>query len=222
MFCCMKSAMNAVRYAISAKFWNPKTATFSRKMTNLKMNDNIVNAALFSPDKTKFHDEYEEIRKLREGSCASVHLCRHKGTGNVVEVKIVQRAKLRISDVEFVLNEVSIMKSLCQYNKYIVKILDFYEEEDFFYLVREHMSGGNVFDQLSTKTKYTEKSAKELTKSLLIIVKCMHDNGIAHRDLRPQNLIFVSIRCHRWAMYLDRRIFYYFTYKYFFSMKQKV
>jgi len=185
----LKGAMNAVRFAISANFWNPETTTFSRDTTKLKMNDLVVNAALHSPTKSKFHDEYEQLRKLREGSCATVHLCRHKGTGEIFAVKIVRRAKLRPSEDEFVLNEASIMQSLSRYDKYVVQILDFYEEEEFFYLVRDYMSGGNVFDRLSTKTKYTEKNAKELTKSLLEAVKCMHEAGIAHRDLKPQNLL---------------------------------
>jgi serine/threonine protein kinase len=60
-------------------------------------------------------------------------------------VKIVRRAKLRPSEDEFVLNEVSIMQSLSQYDKYVVQALDFYEEEEFFYLVRDYMSGGSVF-----------------------------------------------------------------------------
>lgn len=60
-------------------------------------------------------------------------------------MKIVRRAKLRPSEDEFVLNEVSIMQSLSQYDKYVVQALDFYEEEEFFYLVRDYMSGGNVF-----------------------------------------------------------------------------
>ena len=181
--------MNAVRFAISANFWDPETTTFSRATSNLKMNDNVVNAALHSPTKSKFHDEYELLRKLRKGSCTTVHECRHKGTGEIFAVKIVRRAKLRPSEDEFVLNEVSIMQSLSRYDKYVVQLLDFYEEEEFFYLVRDYMSGGNVFDRISKQNKYTEKNAKELTKSLLTAVRCMHDAGIAHRDLKPQNLL---------------------------------
>jgi serine/threonine protein kinase len=124
--------MSAVRFAISANFWNPETTTFSRETTKLKMNDVVVNAALHSPTKSKFHDEYEKLRKIREASCATVHLCRHKGTGDIFTVKIVRRAKLKLIEDEFVLNEVSIMQSLSQYDKSVVQVLDFYEEEDFF------------------------------------------------------------------------------------------
>ena len=200
--------MKAVRFAVSANFWNPGKTTFSKWSTNIKMNDNAVNAALHCPIKSRFYDEYELLRELRNGSCATVHECRHKETGDVFAVKIVRRAKLRHSEDEFVLNEVSIMQSLSSvHDKHVVQAIDFYEEEDFFYLVREYMSEGNVFDRLSKKTKYTEKDAKELTRSLLEAVKCMHDAGIAHRDLKPQNLLLrVSAREDRTYIFMLRSL----------------
>jgi len=188
----LKGAMNAVRFAIGANFWNNECTTFSRGPTRLNMSDNVVNAALNLPTKSKFHDEYELLGKIRSGSCATVHECKHRGTGEMFAVKIVRRAKLRPSDDELVLNEVSIMQSLSRYEKYVVQVLDFYEEEEFFYLVRDFMSGGNVFDRILKKSKYTEENAKELTKSLLTAVQCMHEAGIAHRDLKPHNLLFRS------------------------------
>eukprot|EP00536_Pseudo-nitzschia_multiseries_P005552 jgi/Psemu1/254593/estExt_Genewise1Plus.C_1040074 len=102
-------------------------------------------------------------------------------------VKVIDRNKLKEKDIQSVYREVEIMKELK--GKYVVQVIDFFEEEEFFYLVREYMDGGNVFFQLSKKTKYTEENAKELTRSLLRAVQCMHDSGIAHRDLKPQNLL---------------------------------
>jgi calcium/calmodulin-dependent protein kinase I len=115
----------------------------------------------------------------------------------VYAVKIIRRAKLRASEDEFVMNEVSIMQSLSAYGQYIVQLLDFYEEEHYFYMVMDYMGGGDVFDRVLEKTKFTEKDARNLTNVLLKATRCMHEAGVAHRDLKPQNLLFtVSIGVH--------------------------
>ncbi|MGK3759838.1 MAG: serine/threonine protein kinase [Bacillariaceae sp.] len=124
--------MKAVRFAISANFWNNKCTTFSRETTKLKTNDNVVSAALHSPAKSKFHDEYRILGTLRKGSCATVHECQHIGTGDVFAVKKVRRAKLRPSEDEFVLNEVSIMQSLFQYENMLSRFLTFMKKKIFF------------------------------------------------------------------------------------------
>ena len=90
----------------------------------------------------------------------------------------------------YVLNEVAIMQSLSEYGrKYVVQVIDFYEEPDYFYVVMDLMNGGDVLDRLYQRTKYTEEDAKQLIKRLLEAVACMHSLGIAHRDLKPQNLL---------------------------------
>lgn len=40
---------------------------------------------------------------------------------------------------------------------------------------------GDVFDQIVERQNYTEKDARDLAKVLLKAVKCLHENGIAHR-----------------------------------------
>jgi serine/threonine protein kinase len=191
----LKGAMNAVKFAISADFWNAETITFSRQTREMTLDDNVVKDALWSPTKTRFDDEYEVKRKIRKGSSATVYECEHKGTKEVFAVKIIKRKKLSASEDEFVLNEVSIMQSLSQFGKYIVQLLDFYEEEEYFYLVMDYMGGGDVFDRVLEKTKYTEEDARKLTMVLLKAARCMHSSGVAHRDLKPQNLLLtVSLR----------------------------
>jgi serine/threonine protein kinase len=185
----LKGAMNAVKFAISADFWNAEAITFSRQTRTMVVDDSVVTDALWSPAKIKFDDEYEVKRKIRKGSCATVYECEHKATKETFAVKIIRRAKLRASEDEFVMNEVSIMQSLSQYGKYIVQLLDFYEEEEYFYLVMDFMGGGDVFDRVLEKTKYTEEDARKLTMILLKAVRCMHEAGVCHRDIKPQNLL---------------------------------
>jgi len=47
-------------------------------------------------------------------------------------------------------------------NSNIVKLLDFFEEGDFSYLVTVHISGGELYDRIVAKSFYDETQAKVL------------------------------------------------------------
>lgn len=181
-----RGAISAVKFAKSAGFWNSENVTFSRQA---KVDDDMVNEVINTPSKLKFDEKYKVKRKIRKGSCATVYECLHKGTGEKFAVKIIKRSKLQKTGDEFILNEVAIMQSLSPYGEHIVQLLDFYEEEEFFYLVMDFMGGGDVFDRVLEIGKYSESDARKLTTSLLKGVHCMHTSGVAHRDLKPQNIL---------------------------------
>jgi len=183
-----RGAISAVKFAKTAGFWNSENVTFSRQN---KVDDNMVNEVM-SSGKLKFDDKYKVTRKIRKGSCATVYECTHNNSGEKFAVKIIKRSKLQKTGDEFILNEVAIMQSLSPYGDHIVQLLDFYEEEEFFYLVMDFMGGGDVFDRVLEIGKYSESDARKLTTSLLKGVHCMHISGVAHRDLKPQNLLLDS------------------------------
>lgn len=211
----LKGAMGAVRWAASASFWAPGKVSFSQqqsssttttKSTGNNSNSIVENdvalaakiateevekaeAAQANIQKQSFRDRYDLVTKIRKGSFATVWECQHKTTQERFAVKIIKRTGLSGDDDEAVMNEVSIMQSLSDYGKYVVKLMDFYEEEEYFFIVMELMNGGDVFDQIVEKTSYTEKDARDLAKFLLQAVQCLHQNGIAHRDIKPQNLL---------------------------------
>ena len=88
---------------------------------------------------------------------------------------------------EAVFHELAVLKSLK--NPKIMEVNDFFEEDDAFYLVMELMNGGDVFDRILSLSKYTEKDARDLVRFLLETVFYIHSKGVAHRDLKPQNLL---------------------------------
>ena len=194
-----KSAVQALRFAANAPFWNTDAVSFAKQLNDWDEADGSDQSkqnrksSLMStvPTAVQFHNSYELKHKLRKGSYATVWECTHKHSGETLAVKIILRKGLDPTDDEAVLNEVSMMQCLRE-NPHVVQLKDFYEEPDYFYLVMEHMAGGDVFDQIVQRNKYTEKDARDLVVTLLTAVGSIHQAGIAHRDIKPQNLLLLS------------------------------
>uniref|UniRef100_A0A7S4DC48 non-specific serine/threonine protein kinase n=1 Tax=Heterosigma akashiwo TaxID=2829 RepID=A0A7S4DC48_HETAK len=137
-----------------------------------------------------FEGMYELQRELGSGSFSTVREGIHKQTNERFAVKVIKRMNLSREDEEALAEEVTILHGINHPN--IIKVFDFFEEKDFYYLVTELMQGGELFDRIVKKTFYNEKEARDLVKILLSIVKHCHENDIVHRDLKPENLLMTS------------------------------
>jgi serine/threonine protein kinase len=120
-----------------------------------------------------------------------VKLGTHKRTGQRVAVKCIDRSGLPEDGEASLRQEVDILKALDHPN--IVKLIDFFEEDKFFYVVMEYLEGGELFDRIVKKNCYNEKEARDLVFSMLSAMKYCHDRQIAHRDMKPENLLLASL-----------------------------
>ena len=78
---------------------------------------------------------------------------------------------------------------MCQHPN-IVKLLDLFENIDYYYIVLECMEGKDMFDYLKSRSfKITEDRAKELMFQLMQAVEYLHSYGIVHRDLKLENIM---------------------------------
>ena len=75
---------------------------------------------------------------------------------------------------------------------HIIQLHDFFDEDQFYFLVMERVTGGELFDRIIEKGCYNENEARSVCKILLNAVAYMHNQGIAHRDLKPDNLLLVE------------------------------
>jgi calcium/calmodulin-dependent protein kinase I len=74
----------------------------------------------------------------------------------------------------------------------VVKLFEIYDEGSVIYLVMEIMNGGELFDRIIEKSKYSEVQAAETVKPLVDAIRYCHESDIIHRDLKPENLLYES------------------------------
>lgn len=126
--------------------------------------------------------------KLGDGNFAVVKRCVEKSTGKAYALKIMDKSKTKgIKEAKMVENEVAVMRSVDHPS--IIKLVDVFDTPAFLYLVLELSEGGDLFDRVVSKSKYSEDDAVVLIHSLATAVHFLHSRNIIHRDLKPENLL---------------------------------
>ena len=134
-----------------------------------------------------FFEEYELKEKLGEGSYGSVYKVIQRKTNYLRAVKAIK--KKNVDKNEF-LNEIEVLKTVDHPN--IIKLFDCYFDRNFYYMVEEYCSGGDLFDYIQEEKCFNEKKAKIIFKQLLSAVNHLHKKNIVHRDLKPENIVFIK------------------------------
>lgn len=80
----------------------------------------------------------------------------------------------------------------CHGHPNIIQLIEFFEEEERFYLVFEKVNGGPLLNRIQEYVHFTEKEASQIIKDLASALNFLHKKGIAHRDLKPENILCVS------------------------------
>lgn len=93
-------------------------------------------------------------------------------------------------EIKHLESEVEVMSKLDHPN--IIKLIDYYEENDMYYIVLEYADGGVLFDKIIEKKFYTEAEARDVIKSITNAIAYFHERNIVHRDLKPENILLSS------------------------------
>lgn len=59
------------------------------------------------------------------------------------------------------------------------------------YIVTDYLEGGDLgYYMYIKKKKFTENQAKFITANIILALEFVHGNGVIHRDVRPENVVF--------------------------------
>ncbi|XP_031620259.1 calcium/calmodulin-dependent protein kinase type IV isoform X2 [Contarinia nasturtii] len=137
---------------------------------------------------------FKELYKLTgdilgEGAYASVQTCVNIYTDLEYAVKIIDKipghARARV------FREVETFHH-CQGHPGILQLIEFFEDEDKFYLVFEKINGGPLLTRIQEHVRFSEHEAAQIIKEIASGLDFLHKKGIAHRDLKPENILCVS------------------------------
>jgi len=74
-------------------------------------------------------------------------------------------------------------------NKNIIKLHHALEDEQHMYFFMDYKAGGDMFSYLNKMGRLPEAKARNFFKQLLEGVEYLHNKGIAHRDLKLENIL---------------------------------
>ena len=128
------------------------------------------------------------LRLIGEGGMARVYLASREGDDVPLVVKILRREVLK--------NRTALQRFMEEYalveriqSRHVARIYDHGQSEDHAYLVMEFFEGGDLMKRLGGEALAPAEGLR-VFRELMFALGDIHEKGILHRDLKPQNLMF--------------------------------
>ena len=132
---------------------------------------------------------YIKLKKIGTGSYGTVYLARNKYNDELVAIKeIPKTSEDLLSDGE-IMDEINILKKLDHPD--IVRILEFYNTEEKYYIINEYIPGGELFEQINNI--FSETQIAVMFRQILSGLAYLHSNNIIHRDLKLENILINEV-----------------------------
>uniref|UniRef100_A0A671TS95 Serine/threonine-protein kinase DCLK2 n=1 Tax=Sparus aurata TaxID=8175 RepID=A0A671TS95_SPAAU len=132
------------------------------------------------------NEKYQVGKVIGDGNFAVVKECVERSTGQEYALKIIDKARC-CGKEHLIENEVAVLRRVRHPS--IIQLIEVDETPSQLFLVMELVKGGDLFDAITSSTKYSERDASAMVFNLAGAIKYLHRMNIVHRDIKPENLL---------------------------------
>jgi len=157
----------------------------------------IKEESMISISNRLFINEIKEIPKkkyitqklLGVGTYGKVYLVQNKYTKEYFAMKEIPKTSEDLLSDNEIMDEIEILKNLDHPD--IVRITEFYNTENSYYLINEYCKYGELYEQV--KNEFSETQIAVMFRQILSGIAYLHSNNIIHRDLKLENILINDI-----------------------------
>ncbi|CRK10100.1 hypothetical protein BN1708_009906 [Verticillium longisporum] len=133
------------------------------------------------------------LEKMGDGAFSNVYRARDTtGEHGEVGIKVVRKYEMNSMQRANILKEVQIMRQLDHPN--IIKLVDFSESRQYYYIILELAPGGELFHQIVRLTYFSEELSRHVIVQVAKALEYLHEErGVVHRDIKPENILFEPV-----------------------------
>ena len=129
-------------------------------------------------------------KDIGEGYFGKVKLGIFKPTNEKYAIKIINKKLMKVKMKKSKFKEIDIIKKFNHFNViYVYKVIDTPEN---YFIVMEYCKNGELFEYISKKERLQEDEASSFFYQIINGVEYIHSKGIAHRDLKLENLLLTE------------------------------
>jgi len=171
--------LNEINFSISNRKNKPL-----KSLSNLPIGTvNVIRKQIGDPN-----INYTVIKALGHGSFGHVFKVVHKITGNIRSIKVIPKNNIKTGITkDEIIQEINIIKSLD--HPHIIKMFEFYIDENNYYLVNEFCSEGDLNEKMHKIKFVSEYICKLLMFQIFNAVRYLHSKKVIHGDLKLENIM---------------------------------
>ena len=160
---------------------------YNKERNNQRANKPLNNnEKIISKNSSKLEEIYKLERQIGEGGYGQVFLVRHKKMNMLRAMKIIPVNSK--NEEEKTDEEIELLRQLDHPN--IVKLFEYFSDEDKYYLITEYCRGGDLFDLIKKKKRFSEMSASYIMYQIFrALIYCHYTHHLVHRDIKPENIV---------------------------------